>query len=273
MGFTILELLVVCGVIAVLFALVLPAVGMAREAARRIQCASQLRQVGVALHNYHDLYQCLPAGYQWEPTQQSAYAWSVPLLPLLEQGCVFRQTDRNRSLLDVTNSAARQMRVPSLLCPSDISEPIFTLFMEDPITGDLIPVVDLPTSSYCGVFGTREADFQIVNDAGNGTFSGSRPIRFEDLRRGLSNTAIVGERTMALLPATWLGVDSRGDDAPCRLVGSAGLPPGDTNCDECDFASRHFRGANFLYGDGRCGLISSGIDIDVYQQLARRAGN
>lgn len=272
-GCTILELLVAFGVIGVLFSILLPALGLARESARRLQCTHQLRQIGVALHIYHDLYQCLPAGYQWERTHQSAYGWSVPLLPLLEQEAVFRQTDRNRSIHDAVNMPARRTSVAILLCPSDINEPIFTLFLEDEGTEPFVPLVDLPTSSYCGVFGTQQPDLQVVNNLGNGTFSGNRPVRFAQMRRGLSNTIVVGERTMARLPTTWLGVDSRGDDAACRLVGIAEVAPGGADCDDCDFDSRHPAGGNFLHGDGRCALISASIDTRVYQQLARLAAD
>ena len=97
-----------------------------------------------------------------------------------------------------------------------------------------------------------------------------RPVRFADLRRGLSHTLLVGERTMAMIPSTWLGVDIQGEDATCRLVGSAITQPNCTDCDECEFASRHVGGVNFLWADGHVDLLSEDIDPAEYRQLARR---
>ncbi|HCO24117.1 MAG: hypothetical protein CME31_10215, partial [Gimesia sp.] len=78
-GFTVLELLVTFGIITTLASLILPAVNSAREAARQLQCKNQLKQIGLALHSYHDGYRCLPAGWQWERTNHAAYGWAVPL--------------------------------------------------------------------------------------------------------------------------------------------------------------------------------------------------
>jgi prepilin-type processing-associated H-X9-DG protein len=86
----------------------------------------------------------------------------------------------------------------------------------------------------------------------------------------MSRTLVVGERTMARVPSTWLGVDLRGEDAACRLVGSAMTHPNCRECDECEFASRHAGGANFLWADGRVDLLSEAIDSAEYRRLARR---
>jgi prepilin-type processing-associated H-X9-DG protein len=122
-----------------------------------------------------------------------------------------------------------------------------------------------------GVFGTFEADEPDCHVPGDGTFIDSRSIRFEDVQRGLTNTLFVGERTMAQVPSTWLGVDARGADAACRLVGNAATTPNCRDCDECEFTSRHPGGVNFLWGDGRVTLVSEAIDSLEYQNLARRA--
>ena len=91
-----------------------------------------------------------------------------------------------------------------------------------------------------------------------------------ELQRGLSNTMLIGERTTSLLPSTWLGVDFRGEDAACRLVGTAYTSPNCRECDECEFSSRHAGGANFLWGDGRVQLVSETIDTAEYRRFARR---
>ena len=76
---------------------------------------------------------------------------------------------------------------------------------------------------------------------------------------------------MARVPSTWLGVDFRGEDAACRLVGNAETSPNHPTCDECEFDSRHPDGANFLWGDGHVRLISENIDSVEYRRLARRS--
>jgi prepilin-type processing-associated H-X9-DG protein len=192
---------------------------------------------------------------------------------LLEQQAVSHQVDRGRRLDDPANLAARRTSIALLLCPSDILEPTFVLHEDDAISGSNGPLVSLPTASYCGVYGVSEPDdHKVLAPPGEGAFEGVRPVRFEELRRGLTNTLLVGERTMAKVPSTWLGVDSRGEDAECRLVGNAMTSPNCSICDECEFDSRHAGGSNFVFGDGRVRLISQSIDRNEYQRLARRTG-
>ena len=272
-GFTILELLTVIGIVSTLAAIILPAVGSAREAARRMQCVNQLKQIGIALHSYHETAGSLPAGCQWEATSQSAYGWSVPLLPYLEQKAIYDQTDRNRLLTDPSNTQVRATSIGLFLCPSDITEPTFLLSWEDEVTDASGPLFELPTASYFGVFGTYEPDEDDlpIPPPGDGTFIDSRCFRLADLHRGTSNTMMVGERTMARVPGTWLGVDRLGADAACRLVGNALTSPNCDLCDECEFASRHPGGANFLWADGRVSLVSESIDSTQYQTMSRRS--
>ncbi|QDV48394.1 DUF1559 domain-containing protein [Gimesia fumaroli] len=269
-GFTILELLVTFGVIGTLMGLILPAVGSAREVARQLQCKNQLKQIGLALHSYHDTNNCLPSGWQWEASRQSAYSWAVTLLPYLEQRAIYDQVNRNQILSHPLNQSARSTSIVNFLCPSDIIDPTFMLYEENKLTETLTPLFELPTANYFGVFGTIEPDDSIPAPLGDGTFLEFRLVRFADLQRGLSNTIIVGERTMAKVPSTWLGVDSSGEDAACRLVGMAMTTPNCNICDECEFSSRHPGGANFLWGDGRVRIVSENIDSSTYQGMARR---
>jgi len=274
-GFTILELLVTFGVITTLVSLILPAVGSAREAARQLQCKNQLKQIGLALHSYHETNACLPAGWQWEASKKSAYSWSVTLLPYLEQRAIYDQVDRNQLLSHPSNLSARSTSIVNFLCPSDIIDPTFMLFEENESGSAKTPtsIIELPTTSYVGVFGTIEADDEIPAPLGDGTFLDSKPVRFVHLQRGLSNTIIVGERTMAKVPSTWLGVDIAGEDAACRLVGSAMTSPNCSLCDECEFSSRHPGGSHFLWADGRVRILSESLDTNTYQQMARRSNS
>ncbi|MCA9059702.1 MAG: DUF1559 domain-containing protein [Planctomycetaceae bacterium] len=272
-GFTILELLMVMGIVTVLLSLVLPAVGSAREAARRLECVNQLKQVGLALHQYHDVHQSFPPGWQWEETHQSGWSWTVSILPFLEQTAVYRLIDRDQPVFHESNAKAREQTLPFLLCPSDITEPRFVLYSEPRGLTPAAALTELPTASYFGVFGITEPDESHLppGHPGEGTFIESRSIRISELTQGSSNTVIVGERTMARIPSTWLGVDWRGEDAACRLVGNTDTSPNCRQCDECEFGSRHSGGANFLYGDGHVKLVSENIDRDLYQKLGRRS--
>lgn len=272
-GMTVLELLVAMGILSTLTTLILPAVQSAREAARRTQCVNQLKQIGLALQGYHEQWRCLPAAWQFERTGNSQFGWAVPLLPLMEQQAVSRQVDRGRRLDDPANAAARGTSLPLLLCPSDIIEPTFVLHEDDELTGSSGPLVSLPTANYVGVFGISEPDDFIPAPPGEGPFEGARPVRFEEFRRGLTQTFLIGERTMAKVPSTWLGVDARGEDAACRLVGNALTSPNCSLCDECEFDSRHSGGSNFLFGDGHVKLISQSIDSNEYRRLAKRSAN
>ncbi|MCA9068593.1 MAG: DUF1559 domain-containing protein [Planctomycetaceae bacterium] len=194
--------------------LLLPAISSAGETARKVQCINQFRQIGIALHSYRDQHSGRPPGWQWESTHQSAYRWSVPLLSILEQPAVFRQTHRNRALTDPTNTTSRTTSLAIFLCPSDISERTFTLPEENETESPIVltPLVEVPTANYVGVHGTTGPDEVPQSHCGEGAFVESRSIRFSEFPRGLSQTLFVGERKMARLPATWLGGDKRGED-------------------------------------------------------------
>jgi type II secretory pathway pseudopilin PulG len=274
-AFTILELLVVVGIMGMLMAIILPAVGSAREAARRTQCISQMRQIGIALHSYHEISGCLPPGCQWEWTRQSAYGWNVPLLPFLEQSATYQRLDRNRSLFDPVNEGSREAPMGLLVCPSDIADSTFMFYHDDSTATPGAPLFRVSTASYVGVFGSVEPDEDPdpLNVPGDGAFIDGRSLRFADFQRGLSNTLFVGERTMERVPSTWVGFDIRADDGLCRLVGMAQTTPNCEPCDECEFSSRHHGGAMFLWGDGRVRMISENVDSAEYQRFARRSSN
>jgi prepilin-type processing-associated H-X9-DG protein len=140
----------------------------------------------------------------------------------------------------------------------------------DNATSGAPPLASLPTANYVGVFGTLEADETFPAPRGDGPIVGDRAVRFSDLERGQSKTLLVGERTTAMVPTTWLGVNFHGEDAACRLVGSAMTSPNCDFCDECEFASRHSGGANFVWADGHVSLVPAEIDADEYQALAKR---
>jgi prepilin-type N-terminal cleavage/methylation domain-containing protein/prepilin-type processing-associated H-X9-DG protein len=280
-GFTVLELLVVIAIIGLLAGLLLPALMSARETARRLQCTSNLRDIGVAIQQYHQSANCLPAAWSETSDGISAYGWGICLLPFLEEDGLERRIDNKLPISAIENEPLTSLQLSSMLCPSDISEEAFELYPgrhhesgaetgSPGINHDGKPLVRLPAANYLGVFGTLEADDTYPAPLGDGSIIFGRRVRFTELERGQSHTLLVGERTAAMAPSTWLGVNFRGEDAACRLVGSAITSPNCVSCDECEFGSRHSRGANFVWADGHVDLVVDDINSIEYQRLAKR---
>lgn len=270
-GLTILELLVATGAISTLVALLVPALGSARETARSAECVNRLRLTGVAIHAHHDQHGHLPAGWTRNSLHHSAYGWAMELLPFMEQRRLYEQISRDRPLNDQIGVELLLARLPVLECPSDVFEPTFVMYKAGANHGPGVPLIELPSASFVGVFGTVEADDGPYAPPGDGVFLEDRPLQLKDIARGQSNTLFVGERTAARVPSTWPGVDSRGEDAACRLVGTAFTRPNCRFCDECEFGSRHPGGSHFLWGDGRVTRVSENIDTEEYRMLARRS--
>lgn len=277
-AFTVLELLVAIGIIGLLLALLLPAVLFARESARTVTCSNQLRQVGLAMHQHHNWRGRLPAAWRVASRNpEFAYGWAAQLLPGLEQANLLSSVD-----LDAAPTSIEGFALELFLCPSDLTDSGFTLYTstDEPFASGKAPeeeiLMRLPTASYVGVYGVVEADDYYDNlhagaeVLGDGGIIFGRRVRFTDFGRGLSHTLLVGERTMAQVPSTWLGVNLRGEDAECRLAGSAITRPNCEVCDECEFSSRHSGGVYFLWADGHVELVANDIEPSAYRQLAQR---
>lgn len=125
-------------------------------------------------------------------------------------------------------------------------------------------------ANYAGVFGRNIIEDQPSN--GDGTFFRNSHLRFADIRDGLSNTLIVGERSSRLEVPTWVGSVPGADRSMARVVGRAGRVPNDVLNDFSDFSSYHVFGANFLVADGAVRTISDEIALDVYRALVTRSG-
>src|SRR6188474_144093 len=199
LGFTLVELLVVIAIIGVLVALLLPAVQMARESARRMQCINHERQLAIAAHSFHDINKNFPAGvYQLKfpaAPQYRGVSLYVKLLPYLEQINLAQgwdETDPVNNTLGGANSKTAQ-RIKVLVCPSDYLK-------ENPVatSGSFYAL-----TSYGGNGGTRSYDpLQATNDGiffvigpGSETAPGGQPIRMSEVTDGLSNTVLFGERS------------------------------------------------------------------------------
>jgi prepilin-type N-terminal cleavage/methylation domain-containing protein/prepilin-type processing-associated H-X9-DG protein len=209
-AFTLIELLVVIAIIAILIALLLPAVQQAREAARRLRCKNNLKQLGLALHNYHDIVLAFPSGYVLAPDPAMAaqlWGWNTMILPQLDQGPLYNSLDLSRSMAEVTsatpNPGATVLSV--VRCPSDIGSSLVlrVQISVNRVTG-LTTVTDnrLARSNYLGVMGARGNSSVGWTGISNlfpqtgygGTFSGNSNTRLRDITDGTSNVVVVGER-------------------------------------------------------------------------------
>lgn len=279
-GFTLVELLVVIAIIGILVALLLPAVQAARESARSMSCKNNLHQIGIALHNLHDLQGSLPAGWSSSggPEDLPGWGWLAHTLPTMEAGNLYDQTNRSLGIADPANQAAREAVIAAFICPSDPEQKII-LLGDDSGGGNPsspnhdkqgAPMFKVSRSNYIGMFGTVEVeDFP---DDGDGVFMHNKKVRFADITDGLSNTIIAGERGSKLGASLWQGVVPGAAEAMIRPVGVADHAPNDPHHHFDDFTSHHPSGVHLLFGDGSVHRISDNIDVRIYQAMATRAG-
>ncbi|HWL11003.1 MAG TPA: DUF1559 domain-containing protein [Planctomicrobium sp.] len=288
-GFTLIELLVVIAIIAILVALLLPAVQQAREAARRSQCRNNLKQIGLALHNYHEIFGSFPIGYQVAPDSTgSGWNWQRGILPQLDQGPLSEQLDvrykpfGNLSSSQVIAAVATSLSVFS--CPTDVKPKTISLFS----SGNDGYVEHIATSSYAGVYGAFGGGQQPCENDGlanprpnmnqRGVFAVNICRKIRDVTDGTSNTTAVSEVTWEVSQNQVLyGAVGQGGSANCRTPdpqGNERFPPwrffrvhrvklnGPANANQPRFGfhSLHTGGAHFLLLDGSVRFISENIN-------------
>jgi prepilin-type N-terminal cleavage/methylation domain-containing protein/prepilin-type processing-associated H-X9-DG protein len=311
-GFTIIELLVVIAIIAVLIALLLPAVQSAREAARRAQCLNNLKQMGVALHNYHDAFLAFPPGYiaarpfvDGETDTSPGWSWASMILPQLDQAPLYSSINFWLPVQAAANTTSAQTSLNIFLCPSD-QVPGRTFAVTD---GFGNTVATVAPSSYADCTGSDAADVALGlnNDgSGNGLFYRNSAIRIAAITDGTSQTVLLLERAWGDSEGTWTGAIAggyilRGPFNPCPGSAFASyLAPClvqahchmiNTNSDSDsgldDPSSFHPGGANILFSDGSVHFLNSitsdaGTNPDgstrytpsslIFQALGTRAG-
>jgi prepilin-type processing-associated H-X9-DG protein len=302
-----IELLVVIGIVSVMLSLLLPAVQKVREAAARVQCQGNLKQLGLALHAYHDAYKKFPMGVMFPATMdrraESVYvtnywSWMAQLMPYVEQDNLFWVADgyarrdfgnparfswwpwgdfwTNPQFLTAQPNPALSVRLDVLACPTDERALQATYLVGDGLT--------VAFTSYQGVSGTG-------NGRWNGILYWRSATRIVDVGDGLSNTLLIGERPPSadLQYGWWFagsGWDSFGSgdvvlgaretSAAASLgcpAGKVGLQAGNVNdtCDQLHFWSLHPGGANFTLADGSVRFVGLGANV-VLPALCTRGG-
>jgi prepilin-type processing-associated H-X9-DG protein len=304
-------LLVVIAIIAILIALLLPAVQAAREAARRIHCMNNLKQLGIALHGYHDAVGALPPGYvasarfhDGATDTAPGWGWATMLLSHLEQGPLFGALNIALPLEALQNTSVVRSMIATYICPSDLANGPFAV---TDASGRVLAIAG--PSSYAASVGGNETDTAtgINNDGlGTGVFFRNSGIRLANIPDGTSQTIAVVERAWSKASGIWPGAITTGTirrgplnncpttgalyypaatlvQAHCHLINTNSDPDG--GLDDC--SSLHPGGANFLFADGSVHFLKNilgdagtrpdgstiyyAADV-VFQALATRCG-
>jgi len=282
-GFTLIELLVVIAIIAVLIALLLPAVQSAREAARRTHCVNNMKQMGLALHNYHDAMSIFPPGYiaastfiDGETDTSPGWSWASMMLPQLDQAPLYSSINFWLPIQAPANTTGTQTLVSAFLCPSDQLPSGGTFPVTDGLGNTLATVAP---SSYAASTGSDAADVALGlnNDGlGNGPFFRNSGIRIAAIIDGTSQTVLLLERAWGDSEGTWTGavpggVILRGPFnpcpgsadatylAPCLILAHCHLlnTNADTDSGLDDPSNFHPGGANVLFADGSVHFLKS----------------
>ncbi len=302
-GFTLIELLVVIAIIAILVALLVPAVQRVRAAAAATQCRNNLKQIGLALHSFHDRNKGFPAGFITksadgiviDPLSPPDWGWAALILNDLEQNNLWAQINF-RVAVGAAKQPVREAPLSIFLCPADHSIPPFDSgaiaivpLVQPQVAFHNFVQVTVAHANYVGVFGS--GDLLAASAAnGNGIFYQDSRTRLLDVTDGTSCTFLVGERSSDLSLATWTGAIHGGRVRPRRpgtdpnnyahwsayVLSPCSSDPGrgpnsPANRAE-DFASLHGGGAHFLFADGSVHFVVNGIQRSVYAAMATRAG-
>jgi prepilin-type N-terminal cleavage/methylation domain-containing protein/prepilin-type processing-associated H-X9-DG protein len=285
-GFTLIELLVVIAIIAILIGLLVPAVQKVRDAAARLQCQNNLKQLGLACHNYHDTHLRFPSainipgeeafGWPAAPDPNLWYGLNLALFPYFEQDNLQKNVVENVPNPHYTNcqgpnSIGAQV-VKILICPSESAMPSGNVGQYNTYYFGL--------TSYGGCSGTSATTTSGNQSLKNGIFYMNSSVKITDITDGTSNTLLYGERSRRNLPATstsqsvggwaWANFYAQEDNTMNTSEPIEGMAVHDLN----QFGSQHSGGilSNFTFADGSVKPIQKSINIITFQRLSTRAG-
>lgn len=246
---SLIEILVVLAIIGILVGMFLPAIQQVRSAARRVACANQLHQIGIALHNHHASHQAFPAGCTefrlGNDRAKKQLAWSAFLLPYLDQHPVFDQLDFNSAFDSAANATPAAAILPVFVCPSSLRDPS--------------PTHQRGPCDYGGIYGERISS---PNNPPKGTMIHDRAIALRDITDGSSNTLIVAEDT-GWPDGQWING---------RNVFDQAFPINQAPFFENDIRSHHPNGANVVRCDGSVDFLAEHTDLDFLAAVCTRAG-
>ena len=285
-GFTLVELLVVIAIIGILIALLLPAVQATREAARKSTCKNNLRQLGVAMHNFETAFGHLPTGYQYLEGPQGnmrGYSWGAWLLPFMELTNLRDQLDFDKPVFDQVNAAVRAQHIQTLLCPTDDISPTGFVQMGDEMYA---------MACYVANFGTPDLDDDqdqtrgLSNPLGPferrwGPFFRNSATKLSHITDGTSHTLMIGERQNGPFriagthgnhfeyETTWIAavrdIADPSDDHGHMVLFHTGHTPNHPLSDDRDVSAPHSGVAQFLMCDGSVHAVGESIDLVVYR--------
>jgi type II secretory pathway pseudopilin PulG len=296
-AFTLIELLVVIGLVAVLVALILPAVQQARESARRTECASRVRQLALALHSYHDMHRIFPINYGYGPysSDNRGASWLQLILPHVEQGNLYARLQFGAPLSDPANTEVARTVVPVFICPSDSNPGAMTFRSNVPGLwgvqnykacagsnwewGPFSPVVSTVGRNANNPDGLDHCNGLMCRN-GQLDVGPNRLIttRLRDVRDGTSNTFALGETVPEWCRHTWW-YWFNASTATCAIPLNYQTRPDLQVAMEGDwwhnysFLSRHHGGAHFALVDGSARFVSENINQQTYRDLATIQGN
>jgi prepilin-type N-terminal cleavage/methylation domain-containing protein len=299
-GFTLIELLVVIAIIAILISLLLPAVQQAREAARRTQCRNNLKQIALAMHNYHDVYNQFPPGFLFQNPKMSknangafvrgdrsnrspGWAWSTSILPMLDQAPAYNQIlFDGRGMWEPPNDAVIKNVFAVMNCPSSPKPTHFRIGQ----AGDQIIFNNpgMAATNYTGCAGSfvQAAYYDANPGRRNGILIEDAKINFRDIVDGSSNTILAGESIYFgngsnrgtgnfYWDPTWYGhfqhANNGRADSPESLMRAGefrlnppNIPAVSDNVKRNSFSSDHEGGAFFALGDGSVRFIGENVE-------------
>jgi prepilin-type N-terminal cleavage/methylation domain-containing protein/prepilin-type processing-associated H-X9-DG protein len=299
-GFTLVELLVVIAIIGILVALLLPAVQAAREAGRRSSCQNNLKQLGIALHNHHDILKYLPPGGQDDVLPVPANGggvvngttWLIFILPYAEQENIYKQYNQQVAYDNATNKAVGNIQVPIYYCPSGSQQ-------RSGNSSESSGGIQNLSTHYYGIMGPTGTAIinnatvtYTTNSAGSNSAWSTHGIlgyfhetaaplkvRIADINDGTSTTLMVAERSNTEITGNSYRSWTRGCNGGCGATKNVTNPinstnyNGSNNFNDISFGSNHPGGANFGLGDGSVRFISQTINMNVYKGISSRFMN